>query len=158
MRRLCWLGVATALCAALGCGGRTTHDADPTPNASGGESGSASDSQSGGASGANDGAGGLHSIILACDICSFPELVCSGAQFPEPQSTVRSYLGVYDCDYAPSTGAEQLEFHVDCKDGPPQVTCQVGYCNRIVASGGAIHFENSDGTDAFVCRAPRSVR
>ena len=150
--RASWFGVAVALCGALSCGGRAEQEA-ARPS---GESGASS--SNGGASSAGDGAGGLHSVFVACELCGFAELTCTGAQFPESQSTFRQNLTVDSCDFEPAAGLEGSQFHVDCKDGTTNVRCTLGYCNAIVYADGVLGEENLDGSFAFTCRGPSGVK
>ena len=151
-RWVSWFGIAGAICGALGCGGLAERDADPPPG------GSSAGASNGASSGAVDGAGGLHSVVIACDICTIPELDCTGVQYPEPQTTFRTNVSAYGCDYLPAAGFDGTELHVDCTDGPTTVTCLEGYCDKIVATSNAISFEAQDGSFAFTCSRPAGVR
>jgi hypothetical protein len=147
-----WFGFAMAICGALGCGGIAERDADLPPV------GSNAGSSNGGWSGAGNGAGGLHSVLIPCGICTIPALDCTGPQYPESQSTFRTNVSANGCDYEPAIGFDGLEFGVDCKDGPTTVSCKTGYCGQIVASDAAISVENQDGSVAFTCSRPAGVR
>ena len=154
-RWLNWLGVASAMCGTLGCGGRAEHDG---ASSRGGAAGSSAGSSDAGSSGESDGTGGVHSVFLACELCTYQELDCHGPELPESQSTFRTSVSGYGCDFEPSAGYAGPELHVDCIAGPTIVTCpQASQCDDTFADD-VLTAKTEDGGLAFTCRGSSSVQ
>ncbi len=157
----CWAAIAIITCVAFGCGGRAESDGVAAHGGAGAVSGAgvtSVGSNDAGSSGAGDGAGGVHSVFVACQLCPYPEFDCAGPALPESQSTFRTNVSAYGCDFEPIAGFAGPVLHIDCKDGPTLVTCADASQCIVIFARGEFSVQSGDGGSGYTCRAYSGVK